>query len=110
MVRVYKSICAQQLVWAARHGVKCDRDGYTLSLNENLYLPLSAATEEEFKSGRGDELGSSDKRAKMRALHSSSALAINVFQYWRTRNLDNIARACGAPQGMTEMRFEQNLQ
>jgi hypothetical protein len=107
MVRAYKSIYAQQLVWAARHGVKYDNDGYTLSLNENLYLPLLPVTEEEFKRGKGDELGSSDKRGKMRALHSSSALAINVFQYWRTRNVDNIARACGAPQGMTEMRFEQ---
>lgn len=107
MVRTYESIRAQQMAWAARHGVGCDRDGYTPSLNENLYLPLSAATEAEFRSGKGDELGSSDKRGKMQALHSSSALVINVFEYWRTRNVDYIARSCGAPQGMTEMRFEQ---
>ncbi len=39
--------------------------------------------------------------------HSSSALVVNFFEYWRCHNVNTIARACGAPSGMTEIRFEQ---
>jgi hypothetical protein len=42
----------------------------------------------------------------MKAPHSSSALVVNIFQYWKKMNINEIAVACGAPQGMTEFRFE----
>lgn len=107
MVAAYKSIYAQQQAWANQRRIEFDRDGYTLSLNDNLYLPLSLIAKKEFRSGKGDEMGSDGQRGKMQALHSSSALALNVFGYWRENgNVDGIARACGAPQGMTEMQFE----
>lgn len=107
MRRTYESICAQQRAWADQKGIKVDKDGYTLRLRDNLFQSLSPETEEEFESGKGDELGSGDDRGKMQALHSSSALVLNVFEYWRNRNVDEIASVCGAPKGMTEMRFEQ---
>jgi len=107
MVTAYKLIHAQQQDWASQQGIKFNKDGYTLSLNNNLFLPLSARTKAEFESGKGDELGSEGKRGKMQALHSSSALVINVFEYWRNHNVNSIAKACGAPEGMTKMRFEQ---
>jgi len=104
----YQSIRAQQQAWADHLGIKCDKDGYTLRLDDNLYCPLSPATLEEFKQGKGDELGDNEKRGKMQALHSSSALVVNVFEYWRKLGrADVIAKACGAPSGITEIRFEQ---
>ena len=51
-------------------------------------------------------MGSSESRGKMQALHSSSALVTNVFEYWRNRDVTFIAEACGAPSGISKMRFE----
>ncbi|MFC2009758.1 hypothetical protein ACFLT3_02385 [Chloroflexota bacterium] len=44
---------------------------------------------------------------KMQAVHSSSALVVNFFEYWQKGNIGDIARACGAPSGMTSIQFEQ---
>jgi hypothetical protein len=80
---------------------------YTFSLGDNLFLPLLPEVKKEFQSGKGDELGSGGKKGKMQALHSSAALVVNVFQYWVNRNVGDIGSACGAPQGMTQIHFEQ---
>jgi len=106
MIETYRLIVDQQRAWACQQGIRYDKDGYTLRLVDNLYCPLSPATLEEFKHGRGDELGSSENRGKMQALHSSSALVANVFEYWRNRNIAFIAEACGASSGISKMRFE----
>ena len=100
-------ILNQQKAWARRRGIRYDQKGYTLSLEDNLFRPLSLETRKELESGRGDELGGDADKPKMQALISSSALAVNVFEYWRTRNVNAIAEMCGAPAGMTEMHFEQ---
>jgi len=106
MLATYKLILNQQQSWARQRGIEIDDDGYTLSLKDNFFSPLSPETIKEFKSGKGDELGDSGSRGKIQALHSSSALVVNVFEYWRSRNVDAIARVCGAPSGMTELHFE----
>lgn len=100
-------IYCQQRYWARRQEIEFDADGYTLCLIDNLFEPLSPETITEFTAGAGDELGRGGKRGKMQALHSSSALVCNVFDYWRVRGINSIARACGAPDGMTEMCLEQ---
>ena len=100
-------ILSQQRAWAKQADIKTDQDGYTLSLDDNLFIPLSSNTVEEFGSGKGDEFGTDSRRGKMRALHSSSALVCNFFEYWRGHNsLDTIAQACGVPAGMSKMHFE----
>ena len=106
MTETYKLIVDQQRVWAAQQDIRCDKHSYTLRLADNLYRTLSSATVEEFKRGKGDELGDRTNRGKMQAPHSSSALAVNVFEYWRHRNVALIAEACGASTGISEMRFE----
>jgi len=98
---VLNKILNQQKSWALRFHIDFDDKGYTLQLNDNLFQPLSDQTVSDFKSGRGNEL----KTKKIQALHSSSALVCNVFEYWR-RNCDGIALACGADQGMS-FRFEK---
>ncbi|MFC1957406.1 hypothetical protein ACFLX0_01110 [Chloroflexota bacterium] len=102
MISIGRQILNQQRAWAEKHNIKLDGKGYTLHLNDNLFCPLSPRSEEEFRSGRGDELS----KGKMRALHSSSALVVNVFEYWRDRNADSIAQACGALKGAKSLRFE----
>lgn len=93
----------QQRSWAGRKNIAFDEDGYTLQLNDNLFQPLSEQSIRDFESGRGNELTS----GKMQALHSSSALVCNVFEYWR-RDCDGIALACGAERGISFRLEKQN--
>jgi len=107
MSEALKIIRAQQRAWARQRNIPFDSDDYTFILEDNLFTPLSPATISEFASGGGDELGNTDHRGKMQALHSSSALVCNVFEYWRSRDVSAIASACGALKGMSKLRFEQ---
>ena len=52
-------------------------DGYAVTLESNLLYPMSPAIKAAFATGAGRELDS-----KMRAPHSSSALALNTFSPW----------------------------
>ena len=106
MLMTYKIIHNQQQAWAHQREIQFDKDGYTFSLDDNLLFSFLPEVKKEFQSGKGDELGSDEKRGKMQALHSSAALVVNAFQYWVNRNVSDIALACGAPQGMTELHFE----
>jgi hypothetical protein len=99
-------ILQQQLAWAAARRVAVDTKGYTNSLDDNLFQPLSAATRADFVAGSGDELGTPEKKGKMCALHSSSALACNVFDYWRARDLSAVSRALDLGVTAKAMRFE----
>ena len=96
-------IQTKQQIWAKSQGInligsKGDRGekNYTTALNENLFLPMNSTVKRAFDEGDGKELNQQDGfPAKMQALHSSSALAVNVFQYWMTKNISIIASACG---------------
>ncbi len=55
---------------------------YLEKLEDNLLHPFSAPARLQFASGRGSELKDGKYPAKIRALHSSSALVVNVFDYW----------------------------
>jgi hypothetical protein len=100
-------IINQQKHWAAQHGVEIDKKGYALALENNLFYPLSPETRAEFESGKGDELVGHDGPGKMQALHSSSALFLNVFEYWRqNKRIAAVAAACGSAPGITSMSFE----
>jgi len=73
----------------------------------NLRAPLSPKTEAEFRSGSGVELVDHPKRpAKMRALHSSAALAVNFFDYWRDREMTTLAHALGLSGSIKTIKFE----
>lgn len=96
----------QQRAWAVGRGVAIDSSGYTIELDDNLFLPLSAGARSELGGGDGGELGSPGERGKMQALHSSSALACNVFAYWRGRDASVLAAALGLPAGIVGIQFE----
>jgi len=97
-------IKSKQIAWARTNaieltGSKGDRGAkvYTFFLNENLYEPMSCSTLEQFEQGNGNELlmGRDGTPCKMQALHSSSALGVNVFEYWKKLgDAVSIAVAC----------------
>ena len=97
-------IITRQIQWAHRHGIvlqgsEGDRGhpAYTTKLCDNLFESLTDETRAAFCSGDGNELKSAGRRVpKMQALHSSSALVVNVFQYWqRVGEVAVVAAACG---------------
>jgi hypothetical protein len=89
-----------------------ERPGYTQSVNENLFQPLSDRARKQFKDGDGKELGTKSEPGKMQALHSSSALGCNVFDYWQsladlgdTTGIKPIVDACGLPNSENSDRI-----
>src|SRR5262249_54078921 len=100
----------RQVLWARRHGINLQgsagdrgRPVYSSTLETNLFEPLSEEARSEFEQGQGDEL-----RQNMRAVHSSSALACNLFHYWKSvGHVAPIAAACGLPtEHAMSIRFE----
>lgn len=99
----YEYIVEKQISWAKRKNINLvgsqktkGRKTYTNVLNDNLFMPLSAKVLKEIRAGDGGELtDTANKKAKMCALHSSSALGINVFQYWLNKNINDITYCLG---------------
>lgn len=104
MLSGWEYIVSKQIQWAKNNNIPLTgskgergRATYTHDLNQNLFEPLLEENQKQFDSGNGQEvLGSPEIPAKMQALHSSSALGVNIFQYWQKRGLfKEIAAACG---------------
>lgn len=104
-----KIVREQQRCWAVAHDIEIDESGYTLTLDDNLFVPLSPASRSEYVDGDGAELGSPGCRGKMQALHSSSALVSNVFEYWRGSTAQALATALGVTSPITDIGFERKF-
>jgi hypothetical protein len=103
----YEIICQQQRKWADKKGKQYESKDHMQKLKDNLFICLSDSSFDEFQSGRGNELGTAKSPGHMYSLHSSSALVVNVFEYWRqSGNIQSIAKACGAMHKMNHLRFE----
>jgi hypothetical protein len=100
---------AQQQAWAKAQDIPTDAAGYTLRLDDNLFVALSDKSVGDFKSGDGAELGDGLTPGKMQALRSSSALACNVFEYWRQRDPAPLANALALTRSISTIRFEQKF-
>jgi hypothetical protein len=103
-MKAYEYIISKQIQWALNQGIDLigskgerGRPAYTRELNQNLFEPLHPVVRSRFEQGNGNEIsGNPDSPAKMQAVHSSSALGVNVFQYWeRLGQVPVIAAACG---------------
>jgi hypothetical protein len=112
----YDFIKYKQRIWVKSRrlrllGSKIERGekNYTSSLEENLFMPLTEITEDCFRTADGNELDGYP--CKMQALHSSSALAVNIFQYWMDKDVSVIASACGLCEPISNIKrkilFEQ---
>jgi len=106
MTSARSQIRRQQQTWASNREIAVDTFGYTYSLDANLFQPLHPETLAEFQRGDGDELGRNGRPGKMQALHSSSALVVNVFDYWRSRSLAWVASALALSSEPSSLRFE----
>jgi len=99
----YQYITSKQIEWAKNSGISLigskvtrGRKAYTRHLKDNLFQPLLPEIRRTIENGDGKELGSSKLPGKMQAVHSSSALGINVFQYWKfISQTPTIASLCG---------------
>ena len=87
----YEYILSKQTAWANNSAItligskgKRGRPAYTCKLDQNLFQQLLPDVRESFSAGDCGELGSTEFPGKMQAVHSSSALGVNVFQYWKS--------------------------
>ena len=117
-----EKIISKQIEWAKNKGLELvgsagvkGRKVYTTKIEDDLFKSLSEKTKNELKNGDGGELdGEVDFPAKIQALHSSSALGINLFDYWREEpDLSMLFEACGLSRGgcnlSGEIQFEQKF-
>ena len=94
-------ILNKQIQWAHRNNIMLigskgnhGHKAYTQNLNDNLFKPLLPEVKGNFEEADGGEL--TGNPCKMQAVHSSSALGVNIFQYWKKINqIPAIAAACG---------------
>jgi hypothetical protein len=94
-------ILYKQIQWAHRNNITLigskitrGRKAYTQNLDDNLFEPLLLEVKENFEEADGGEL--TGNPCKMQAVHSSSALGVNIFQYWKKMNqVPAIAAKCG---------------
>lgn len=106
-LNIKEAVLASQRCWAAAHGKHADERGYLDSYELNLASPMSATSLAAFSSGDGGEMkGRPGRPAKMSALHSSSALAVNVFDHWTNRDRSPLQRALGLPSVIVRVDFE----
>lgn len=99
----FKYILTKQISWAKRNKIKLvgseitnGRHAYTETIGKNLFEPLFSETKTEINNGDGGELkGNATHSAKMCAIHSSSAIGVNVLQYWKNKTIPDIAYALG---------------
>ncbi len=103
-----EQILNRQRAWAESRGIELDPPDYTARLEDNLYSKLSERALEEYGGAAGQELVDSrgGKPAKMRALESSSALVLNVFEHLRLTNLKAIGAILNIAEPVAEVRFE----
>lgn len=94
---------AKKAIWAAyrrNHSCPVSKDGYVCCPEDNLISSVHMANfKDDMDSGSGNEL-----KGKFRALHSSSALAVNVFAKWKNNPLDLFL--CGK-KGFQSLTFEK---
>jgi len=98
----------RQKNWAISAGLSPDERGYLSKVEDNLQRPLSTKARQAFDNGSGSELVDTPTRpAKMKALHSSSALAVNVFDNFAGGDSAPLAEALSLDSNITDLIFEE---
>ena len=121
-MNISEKIIAKQIEWAKNRNINLigsqgakGRPVYTTTVDENLFQPLNEQTRKELIEGDGSELKiGANRPSKIQALHSSSALGINIFDYWRKfSDISVIVTACGLTRANSTMtgriQFEQKF-
>lgn len=99
-----------QREWAEASGLKPDNRGYLSDVTSNLLTPMAAKTKSAFERGSGSELQDTPTRpAKMKALHSSSALAVNFFDSWVNKDKSALQKALQINKEISSVSFEEQF-
>lgn len=105
-----RELLRQQRRWAESVGLQPDSRGYLETYEQNLRCTLSARTLAAFQRGSGSELEDTPHRpAKMRALHSSSALAVNFFDHWSETDAGPLLQVLGLDSTLVSLDFERQF-
>jgi hypothetical protein len=100
----------RQRSWARRAGLTVDASGYVPAVSANLRQALSPAALADFRARGAAEFHDSEKHAaRMRAVHSSMALAVNVFDHWNRADPVPLAEALGVAGPVRRLVFEPHL-
>ncbi len=105
----------RQRSWARQAGKTVDAAGYLPTVNDNLRQQLSVSAQADFAARGAAEFQDADfqngKRhaARMRGVHSSTALAVNVFDHWNTADPTPLAEALGLSAPIRRIVFEPQL-
>jgi hypothetical protein len=105
-------VIRKQEEWADQHKVKRNAiyRKYTEDIEGNLFgNTLSDNAKTEFENADGSELKDGKYPAKIKALYSSSALAYNVFEYWRKREKTGLTKALGIQNEINKLELEKVL-
>lgn len=103
-MKAHEYVLSKQITWALNQGIALigskgqrGRPTYASTLEQNLFEPLEPEVRKSFERGDGNEInGNPDSPSKMQAVHSSSAMGVNIFQYWqKIGQVPEIAAACG---------------
>ncbi|NDV47904.1 hypothetical protein D0T49_12690 [Paludibacter sp. 221] len=118
-------IKSKQQNWARRKGFELiggaipDRGekNYLHNLSDNLFEPLSKESLDCYNSGDGNETRDGRTHlAKMKALHSSSAIVVNLFQHWNGKDVSPLLYACKLCSksakniSTTKIKFEEKFE
>ena len=103
-------------------GKECEDKNYLETIEDNLFpidetKGLRPENIDAYNKGGGSETKTITHRPKMSALHSSSALVVNLFQYWQNQEINKtpLLIALGLVNdidkvGVVEIKFEEKLQ
>jgi hypothetical protein len=103
MKNTYELLKKQQQSWASAEHIDFNDNGYVKELRCNLFQKPSENTVAEFTAGKGREMDN-----HMLALHSSSALVVNFFEWWKTSdNIPKLGKAIGLTKTAINLTFEK---
>lgn len=118
-MNTYVFLKEKQKTWAHLQGIsligsKIERGEqiFTTNPDDNLFLSsLPNTIKNGFLDADGRELGDGKTPGKIQALHSSSALAVNVFGYWEGKKAyEEFAKTIKIPsQKITHIQFEEKF-
>jgi hypothetical protein len=101
----YRSILAAQRIWAETSRTEIDEDGHVSRWQDNLFGPLDARSRSELEASAGRPFGDADKPGPLHALHSTLALCVSFFGYWRDRDASPLSSALGLGEAPCDIRF-----
>jgi len=100
-----RTILDQQQSWASGARIELDEASHASHWPDNLFAPLDDRSLAELEASARHPFGEGDKPGPLHALHSTLALVVNSFAYWRVRDSAPLATALGLDRAPTELRF-----